>query len=197
MKKFRYNKNYKWYKKINYIKIIVLFIIILVGFFLLFNFFGQSKDMESAFKTSILVSLLITLGVIINDMIENRSAIYVEKNKKVFVVERHIDFSGEVISEKTFNDLTSDDTKVENIMKDQKKYEGVDLFEIKKVNKIKKHSKLMCVYCEIEINEWIGKGGRFVIDHYELVKSMKKAKLVIPCDYNDYDELYDLLLKIK
>lgn len=197
MKIFKYKKVYKWYKKINYIKVLALFIAFTLIFFLFFNFFGQSKDMEGAFSTSLLVSLLIILGVIINDLIENRSSIYIEKNKKIYALERHIDFSGEVINEKKFNELTGDDSKIESILKDQKKYEGIDLFEIKRVNKIKKRSKLMCVYCEIEINEWIGKGGRFVIDHYELVKSIKRAKLIIPYDYEGYEELFDLLLKVK
>lgn len=202
MKVFLCNdKKIPWYKRADWVRVLIVFVITFVIFFFLFYYlFGNETNFEMAISNSFLIGLLISIGTIISSFLENRINVYVEKNKKIYALFPHPVGSGyddTLISYKKFKEIIANDN-LENIFDNQSKYYGIDIVEFTNIIKIKRCLKR--VKCRVKVNasEWdSGKSLFFVNDNFKLTENNKTMTFLIPSDYEKYDELYDLICNIK
>lgn len=190
-------KKVKWFRKVDWLRVIILFVIIFILSFIFFNFFvGGTNNFQRAVFTSIILSFLISLGVVVSYCIENRFNLYIEKDGKFYIVYPHsygIEYDEGFVSYKDFKKMTNSVDKIEDILENIDKYTGIDLIEIKKIKKIKMNRKNFKFTAEVRANEWYGKGGIFTIDHYVLEKKVCTKRYLVPLDYVNSRELYSKL----
>ena len=91
MKVYLWKKNkIKWVKKVEWVKIILTFILIFVLCFIFFNFYiGGIGMLSNAVITSVLVAFFVSLWIVLSQVIENRVNVFVHKDNKLFVIYPH------------------------------------------------------------------------------------------------------------
>jgi len=190
-------KKVKWYKKVNWISILVCFILVFLVSFCFFHFFiGGTNMMRTAIKCSFEISFLISSAVIVSYCIKNRINIYVVHEDDIYVIYPHsygVDYDDGYIKYEDFRKYVKNEENVLAIIENVKKHIGIDLVKINKVTSINKNMKSFCFKADVVANEWFGKGGFFSFNEYVLEKKKCNMKFVIPFDYNKSLELYDVL----
>ena len=125
MKVYKSNiKENKWYKKINWSMLILFAVISFLIPFIIFNVLTKGNTVGSVINISIYISLLVMLGLILNDLLENRDRIYFSDNKKISYIEIHDDKDGKIFTHKTYKKILDGKNPVE-IHNNIKKYEGI------------------------------------------------------------------------
>ena len=191
MEEFRYNrKNNKWYKKIDWKKIIIFFIIILLICFLVFYFLGKDKYISKAISTSIIISSLITLKYLLNDLMEDRKKMFFIEKKNIFYVELHDQKDGKFISDSDFDEMIKGKSAKE-VYDDISNYEGIDCGKVEKVLSVKKKLNKLIVSALVKSKEWVPI-GRITIKKIALEDINTKKKIVIHNDFDNYDKLCKL-----
>lgn len=196
MEIFRSNKkNVKIYNKINYIKLLLVFSISFLLFSLFFYYIGREQNLDRSVLTSFAIALLLCVGSIIGDLIDNRSRIFLLNKDKLGYIEIHKDnLGGEYLRENEYFEVV-DKYGIDDIFDDITKYEGIDKGIIKEVISLKKKYNRLVVKVKTEAKEWKSSSAWFISKVY-LVDKERTRKMIIPNDYNDYVKLYKLLDKM-
>lgn len=186
MKVFKCNKkNVAWYKKLDYIQIIIVSIFTLLISLFCLNFIG--KDFDRALKSSILITCLIILYLVIKNLIEDREAIYLVDDKKIKYIDYQRKREGTVITDLRYNEIV-EKVEPEDIIKNIDQFDGVTVGEIKKIYKIKKRVNKTIVVADVDAKLWKIIG--FIrINGTELITKQYKKKFIITRDYDNYEEL--------
>ena len=171
-------KKVKWYKKVNWISILILFILVFSICFCFFHFFiGGTNMIGFAIRCSLEISILISLSLIISYCINNRINIYVVHNDDIYVIYPHsygVDYDDGYIKYDDFRKYVKNEENVLSVIENVKKNTGIDLVKINKVSKINKNMKSFSFTADVVANEWQGKGGFFSYSEYILNKNRKK-----------------------
>lgn len=192
MEEFKSNKNNKkWYQKINWKKIIIIFTIVLLICFFAFNYLGRNKDIVSALTRSIIIASLIIIELIVSDLVENRKKIIFLDKKDLFYVEIHDKKDGKFISDTDF-DMMIKNRKIKEVYNNIEDYEGIDCGHIKEVLSIRKDNNRLVVIANVNAKEWVPI-GKITVKKLELQERNYNKKIIIPNDFDNYDELYKLL----
>ncbi len=190
MKLYRFtNRNVKWSRKINFLKVILAFILSFVIFFLFFGLLSNFKDLDKNIIRIVLISLLIAIEVFCGEMLDHRNILYIIKDNKLlyfdFFDERSLKF---VLEDKE----CSAEKKVERILKNIKDEEGISYGEVLKVLSVKERKTKIVVKAEVDTNEWKEK-GLFLVYKLVPVSKIKKRKLIIRKDIDNFDELNEII----
>lgn len=192
MEEFKSNKNNKkWYQKINWKKIIIIFTLVLLICFFAFNYLGRNKDIVSALTRSIIIASLIIIELIISDLVENRKKIIFLDKKDLFYVEIHDQKDEKFISDTDF-DMMIKNRKIKEVYNNIEDYEGIDCGHIKEVLSIRKDNNRLVVIANVNAKEWVPI-GKITVKKLELQERNYNKKIIIPNDFDNYDELYKLL----
>lgn len=190
-------KKMKWYRKVDWLKTLLIFIVVFVAFFSFFHFFiGGVGMLSTAITTAFKISFFITLGVIISYCITNRINLYVVKDDNLYVIYPHsfgVEYDDGIVSYKDFRKVVKDEENVLTILENVNKHTGIDVVKVNKVNKVKKHKKNFKFIADVSVSEWEGKGGFFSVEKYVLNKKKCKLKFTVPYDYTKSNELYNLI----
>lgn len=191
MEEFRCNKkNNKWYKKIDWKRAIIYYIILFIICFLVFYWLGKDKYISNAIFTSIIISFLIILEFVLNDLIENRKKIFYTEKNNIFYIELHDQKDGKFISDTDFDEIIKN-KKAKEVYNNISDYEGIDCGKIEKVLSVKKKSNKIVVVALVKSKEWVPM-GRITIKKLSLENKNKEKKIVIQNDFDNYDKLYKL-----
>lgn len=189
-------KNSKIYKKIDYLKLLIIIVVSFTLFSLFFYYIGRQQKLGDSILTSILVTLLISLGSIISDILENRVKVFLSDRKELGYIEIHNEnFGGPFVSDREYQEVLKK-YDIEEIYKDNSQYEGIDKGVIKKVLKIKKRFNKTVVKAEVDLKEWKSSSFISIVNLFIKEKTCIK-KIIIPNDYDNYEKLYKKLSKLK
>lgn len=189
-------KNSKIYKKIDYLKLLIIIVVSFTLFTLFFYYIGRQQKLGDSILTSILVTLLISLGSIISDILENRVKVFLSDRKELGYIEIHNEnFGGPFVSDREYQEVLKK-YDIEEIYKDNSQYEGIDKGVIKKVLKIKKRFNKTVVKAEVDLKEWKSSSFISIVNLFIKEKTCIK-KIIIPNDYDNYEKLYKKLSKLK
>ena len=98
-----HKKNVKIYNKINYIKLLLVFSISFLLFSLFFYYIGREQNLDRSVLTSFAIAILLCVGSIIGDLIDNRSRIFLLNKDKLGYIEIHKDsLGGEYLRENEY-----------------------------------------------------------------------------------------------
>lgn len=200
MKVYLWKKNkIKWVKKVDWVKIILTFILIFVLCFIFFNFYiGGIGMLSNAVITSVLVAFFASLWIVLSQVIENRVNVFVYKDNKWFVIYPHnygMNYDDGLVTHKEFFKMINNEKVIIDIIENVDKYTGIDLVKIKKIKNVRKYRNGILFVADAFLNEWHGKGGIFTISDYILKKRNSKKKFFIPNDYNNFSEIVDIISK--
>ena len=196
MKVYKSNrKENSYFKKINWFRLIISMILVFIFSSGFLSLLAQAKDMGYTIKISIIITLIVGVTLILDDILENRDRVYFYDKKKLTFIEIHEDKIGKLLSYKEYRKILEENS-LEDINKDIKKYEGIDQGTIKEVISIKKKCNRTKVKVLADMNEWEAV-GRFTISKLTLNKVEKEKTFIIMNDYENYEELIDIINKIK
>lgn len=188
MKTFKYNKkNSKWYKKIDWIKIAFVSIILFLVLFVVLNSLQLGKDIILVLRTCLIIVFLIDFELCLNDVLENKKRIFLIDNDKISYVEIHDGKDGKLLSDREYDEMIKN-VKVESIFSKQKDFEGIDCGEIVEVLNLKKRMNGIKIKVKVKSKEW-KPIGVLAISRLELVEKEYIKKMVISKDYSNFDEL--------
>ena len=189
---YRYNKkNSKWYKKIDWIRLIIVSILLGLILFFLFNYLGLGKDVENAIKVSLLITLLIDIELLLADLIEDKNRIFVSENNKLFYIEIHDKKDGKFLYDNEYKQIIKD-VKPSDIIHNQKKFEGIDCGEIIDVKKISKRINRIIVKATVKEKQW-KPYGKFTISKLEIVEKEYCKKIIISKSYDNFEKLSKII----
>lgn len=195
MKKYLNNKkNNSWYKKIDFLLSFGVFILTFGASFSLLSFFGKARNFSMTLRSSIIITILVTISYILTQLLEHRNTVYMI-DKKIRYVELHDSNDGKFLADEEFREVV-DEEKPTKIYNNIEKYEGIDCGEIIEVLKINKRVNRIVLTAKVNAKVWSFKSKFFKSDIHLIEKSYKK-KFIIPNDYDKYDELYQKLLNYK
>ena len=189
------NKNSKLYNKINWIKLLIVFVVSFIIFSLFFYYIGNSKDIDSTIINSIIISILLAIWSILNDILQNRTRIFVCNEKEIGYIEIHEEKTGKFLRDYEFQELI-DKTDIKDIYSNNHLYEGIDKGIIKNIVKIKKKYNRTILEANVIEKSWKS-ASRVSITKLYLVDKEYKKKFIIPNDYDNYEKLYKKLSKLK
>ena len=188
------NKNNKLYNKINWIKLLIVFVVSFIIFSLFFYYIGNSKDIDSTIINSIIISILLAIWSILNDILQNRTRIFVCNEKEIGYIEIHEEKTGKFLRDYEFQELI-DKTDIKDIYSNNHLYEGIDKGIIKNIVKIKKKYNRTVLEANVIEKSWKS-ASRVSITKLYLVDKEYKKKFIIPNDYDNYEKLYKKLSKL-
>ena len=190
MKAFYYNEDKKLYKRIRWSRDFVYFLALLVFFFLFF-FFLLSKQQEllRPLYTSLFLALIITIGVEISYLIDNKEYIYVVKKGTIYVIMFQNDsyfLDDEFLtSEKLRKDISEE--KLEDILSNTDKYIGVSILKVEKVKGLKEKNNSFSFKSSGDLSFWKAEGTLFTVNNFVMDFRKKRKKLIVTKEYKDYD----------
>ena len=185
------DKEVKWFKKINWINLIIVTILVFIPVSFILNHFG--KELERAIMTGSLITLLIDIGVVLKDLFGNRTIILMVENNKVKYIDQQRDRSGTIIPINSYENIIKKNNP-EDIYKNIETYEGIVCGVVNKVNRIKKRSN--CFIINVEVNEKKWKPtGKITLGKLELTEKRYNKKIKITNDFQNYKGLYSLFEK--
>lgn len=193
MEIFRSDKsNSKIYEKINYIKMLIVIVLSFLLFTLFLYYIGKQQNLDRAVITSFVISLLLGIGSVIGDILENRSRVFCIDKDEIGYLELHTDqVGGAFLRDKEYED-TLEKNGILEIYKNIQKYEGIDKGIIKNVISIKKKYNRMVVKAIVLEKQW-KTSSFFTISKLYVVEKEKSKKIIIPNDYDNYNKLYKKL----
>lgn len=188
MKICRYeNTKSEWYKKIDWLKLIIIFIVVLSLSFAFLYYLSLGQDLENAIITSLFIALLIGIEIFLIDFLENKDRIFLIEDNKISYIEIHNQKDGKFLSDLEYKKILKNNSP-ENIIKNLKKFEGIDYGEIVKVNKISNRLNEIIVKVEVSGKVW-KPYGKLTISDLKLEEKSCKRKLIISKDYTNFREL--------
>lgn len=192
MEVFKCNKNnVKWYKKINWAKILLIFVISFFVFYFFFYYISSGNDLNKIVFTSIVISLLISLYYVLSDLIENRDRIFFINKRDLGYIEIHKELSGKFLSSSEFDKIIRKED-IEEIYLKNYLYEGIDKGIIKSIKYAKKKSNCIVLKANVEEKVWKST-SRFTISKIYLTNRKRIKKIIIPNDYEEYNKLYKII----
>lgn len=194
MEIFKYNKtNTKWYKKIDWIRLLLGFIISFFIFFMFFYFISNSNNTDEIFFTSLIISFLIVIFFFFDDLIENRDRVFIQDGKTFGYIEIHKELSGKFLRTSEFyNILNKED--IEEVFEKNYLFEGIDKGEIESIESIRKKANCIVIKAKVKEKKWKST-SRFFISKVYVVEDLYKKKMIIPNDYDNYNIIYKNLKK--
>lgn len=198
MKLFYFNDNNKLYKRIRWSKDLTYFIIMTIILFLFFYFLlSRKEELLRPIYTSISISFLITLGIEIGYLIENKEYIYVLKDEKLYVImfqnESYYLEEEFLSSEKLRKDMTEE--KISDILANTDKYIGISILEVEKLGDLKERKNHYSFISSGNLSFWKAEGNFFTINNFVMDFRKKRKRLVVTKEYKDYDELLNYVKK--
>lgn len=202
MKIYSCNENkYHWFDKVNWKRVIFVFITLLILLFLFFYFVISSKsDIERAIATSLLISYAISIGMIIYYSIDNRINVYIIKDKKLYIIMPHKfsrEYDDSLISYNDFRKMVDSDKKINDILANQFKYVGIDIFLVNSIKNTKVDSKGFKFTVGGELSAWKSTSGVFIANNYSCESIETNKKFYVTFDYNKYEELLSFIKEFK
>ena len=183
-------------KKIEFLKNIIISIIIFIITFLFFYLVvGNSNELYRSLIISIEITLLIHIAFIIYDIIENRINYYVIKNNSIKVIYPHhytSNYEDSMISYDAFRKNMNDEEIRKSLINPNSEIEGIDIFEVKNILKVRKTKHRITFKAQGKEYYWQKNNGKLE----RLVKE-KEKKFIVPTDYINVDNLYDVLKREK
>ena len=82
--------------------------------------------------------------------------------------------------------------KIKEVYNNIEDYEGIDCGHIKEVLSIRKDNNRLVVIANVNAKEWVPI-GKITVKKLELQERNYNKKIIIPNDFDNYDELYKLL----
>jgi len=187
-------KNNRLYNKINWIKLLTVFFVSFLSFSIFFYYIGNKSDLNNSIITSFIISILLSIWSILNDILQDRTRVFVVKDKEIGFIEIHEEKTGKFLRDYEFNELLLKN-EVKEIYNNINLYEGVDKGIIKKVISVKKKYNRIVLVADVEKKEWQS-ASKVTISKLYLVDNEKRKKIIIPNDYDNYEKLYKKLSKL-
>ncbi len=184
-------KSVKWYKKINYMKLFITFAIFFTVFFFFFYLIG--KDIDNALGVTFIISFLILIWLVLNNLLENRETIYIIDSNSIKYIKLHNNFDGRFLADYEYKDIL-DNVNASSIFNNIDKYEGIDCGEIIKILKVHKNVTNVVIHATVKEKIWKSK-GLFSYKNISLIEKKSKKKLIITNDYEHYDDICKILSK--
>ena len=186
-----YERKKKWINKVNWIKSIIIYLILLVVFFLLFYFLGKQTDLIRPIITSFVVSTLLAISFIYTSILNYENYIIVINKKKRYLIieQKETFFLDTDVKIKRLKDYKSKQDITEIISKPEKNI-GINVYEIDKCDMIKEKNKFYILKLEGINNKWTYVDKGKTID-YKLDKKEENRTIVIYKDIDNYKELID------
>lgn len=191
MKLYRFKNNkVKWYKKINFLKVIIIFILTFAVFFLSFGFLSEFKDIDVNILRTSIISILIGIGTLTSEIIDHKNVLFITKDNKLL----YLDFYDERSLDYIFkaNEKQSEEEVTEKIIKNIKKEEGINYGEVLEVLSTRNTKTRLIVKVKANTIEWKEKGLFFVFK-LNLQSKIKEKKLIIRKDIDNFDELKEII----
>lgn len=196
MEVFKCNKkNNKWYKRIDYIKLLLVLVISFSLFYVFFYYIGGKGNSDNALLTASIMTLLVLLLIFFNDLIENRDKVILLDDDKIGYIELHKEISGKFLRSYEFEETIKKED-IEKIYTKNHLFEGVDKGEIIKVLKVKKKANCLVIKAKVKAKEWKST-SRLVISNPYLVNKEYIKRIIIPNDFDNYNRLYKILSNMK
>lgn len=191
MKLYRFKNNkVKWYKKINFLKVIIIFILTFAVFFLSFGFLSEFKDLDVNILRTSIISILLALGVLISELVDNKNVLFITKDNKILYLDFYDERSLNYVIKA--NEKQSEEKITEEIIKSIKKEEGINYGEVSEVLSTRNTKTRLIVKVKADTIEWKEKGF-FFVSKLDLQSKIKEKKLIIRKDIDDFDELKEII----
>lgn len=191
MKLYRFKNNkVKWYKKINFLKVIIIFILTFAVFFLSFGFLSEFKDIDVNILRTSIISILIGIGTLTSEIIDHKNVLFITKDNKILYLDFYDEKSLDYIIKA--NEKQSEEEITEKILKNIKKEEGINYGEVLEVLSTRNTKTRLIVKVKANTIEWKEKGFFFVFK-LNLQSKIKEKKLIIRKDIDDFDELKEII----
>ena len=195
MKIYKSSKNtIKWYRKINWLRLLILALLSFGLTFLITNLMSSFNELGNTFKLSLVISFLVSLETILNDILENRDRIFFIKGNTISYIEIHSEKNVKVLSHYDYIKIL-EDNNIETVHDNIEKFEGIDKGKIIKLINIKRKYNRTIVNAKVKVKEWTDEGKltklKMVLKDVE-----KDKKFIIMNDYNDYNELIDKINRL-
>ena len=195
MKIYKSSKNtIKWYRKINWLRLLILALLSFGLTFLITNLMSSFNELGNTFKLSLVISFLVSLETILNDILENRDRIFFIKGNTISYIEIHSEKNVKVLSHYDYIKIL-EDNNVETVHDNIEKFEGIDKGKIIKIINIKRKYNRTIINAKVKVKEWTDEGKltklKMVLKDVE-----KDKKFIIMNDYNDYNELIDKINRL-
>lgn len=188
----------KWYKKVEWKKTILIFGLCFVFSFSFLGFISKFDNMDSILYNAFLIAILVLIGNIISNVIENRINVYVKKDDTLYVIFPHsfgLGYDNGVVSYRDFKSMPKE--IFEDIIANQEKYEGIDVIEIMEVDKLSFNNNRVKLKVKGRVKSWEEKGSLFTVNSVSLTNDMASKKIIIPSDYDNFEKLTNYLGKCK
>ena len=184
-------KSVKWYKKINYMKMLITLAILFTVFFFFFYLIG--KDIDNALGVTFIISFFIFIGLILNNLLENRETVYIIDSDSIKYVKLHSNFDGRFLTDYEYKDIL-ENVSASTIFNNINKYEGIDCGEILNILKVHKNVTNITIHAKVKEKVWNSKGF-FSYKNISLIEKESKKKLIITNDYDNYDDICKIISK--
>ena len=195
MKIYKSSKNtIKWYRKINWLRLLILALLSFGLTFLITNLMSSFNELGNTFKLALVISFLVSLETILNDILGNRDRIFFIKGKTISYIEIHSEKNVKVLSHYDYIKIL-EDNNIETVHDNIEKFEGIDKGKIIKLINIKRKYNRTIINAKVKEKEWTDEGKltklKMVLKDVE-----KDKKFIIMNDYNDYNELIDKINRL-
>lgn len=190
--KSNYNK-VKWYKKINWFKLILCIIILSVSITFILNYLSKGKDFERAIITGLIITSLIGIDIVLSDLFKFKSIILITDKKTIKYVDLQYGKDGTYIPYYEYEETINKDDPID-IYEHIDRYEGINCGLIKDIIKVKKRFNSLKIIANVKEKYW-KPHGTFKINKITLEEKEYKKKIIIKNDFQEYDEICKLLLK--
>jgi hypothetical protein len=147
--------------------------------------------------TSLFLSFIITLGIEINYLIENKEYVYVLKDDKLYVIMFQNDSyyldDDFLNSEKLRKEMTEE--KINDILVNTDKYIGISILEVEKIGSLKERQNYYSFVSSGNLSFWKAEGNFFTINNFVMDFRKKRKNLIVTNEYKDYEELLNYVKK--
>ena len=196
MKIYRSNSiKVAWYKRINWIKLIISIIIVFLAFTFGFNYLAKNTDLDRAIKTSLIISLLFGINIILNDLFSNKNIIFMYNKDSIHYIDLQNEASGKFISDLDYRDIVNEHDP-EDIYNHINKYVGIVRGEIIEINSLRETMNSLVLKVKVKEKKW-KQIGLFFVKDVKLIEKEYNKKIVVKKDIEKYEDIKKMLLKKK
>ena len=185
-----YKRKLKWKDKVNWRKVILMFLLVsIVGFLILFYVVGSGTELVRAIITSIIIGLLLTISNIVSSIIYyDDFTVLVDNKKKYLLCNQDENFFFDAKGNaKRVKDYDTDEKAIEAFDNLEKNI-GIDIYQIDKYDIIKVDDKYIRIKLDGTIKKWDRKLEKRRCDYY-LVEEKEERIITIHNRFENYDEL--------
>ncbi len=185
-----YKRKLKWKDKVNWRKVILMFLLVsIVGFLILFYVVGSGTELVRAIVTSFIIGLLLTISNIVSSIIYyDDFTVLVDNKKKYLLCNQDENFFFDAKGNaKRVKDYDTDE-KVIEAFNNLEKNIGIDIYQIDKYDIIKVEDKYMIIKLDGTIKKWDRKLEKRRCEYF-LVEEKEERMIIIDNRFENYDEL--------